>query len=94
MQYNIYFEVASIPFVLIMILFHYIKYNNNTVVNRRFRVLAWLSFACIFLDSLTAVTITYYTRFPLTANILLNTLYFALTIYTSYYFSIPFGIYC
>ena len=88
MQYNIYFEVASIPFVLIMILFHYIKYNNNTVVNRRFRVLAWLSFACIFLDSLTAVTITYYTRFPLTANILLNTLYFALTIYTSYYFTV------
>ena len=88
MLYNIYFEVASIPFILVMILFHYAKYNANTIMNRRFRVLALWSLAFIVLDSLTAITISYYTYLPLWLNIVLNTANFMVVSYDSFYFTI------
>lgn len=88
MQYNIDFEIASIPFVLILILFHYIKYNNNTLVNRRFRVLAILGLATIVLDPIVEVASYYYTVIPFSVNILLNTVYFMIVSYSCYYFTV------
>lgn len=58
------------------------------MVNRRFRVLAFLSLSAIVLDALTAVTISYATVVPLSLNIILNTANFMVFTYCSYYFTI------
>lgn len=76
MKYNIYFEVASVLVLFILLLFLRLQYNMQSKVNKEFLKLTVLALIANILDVVTAVTISYAEYVPVWLNVLLNTLFF------------------
>ena len=64
LEYNIYFELAALIIMLIVLMFHVKQYKSETKVNVLFRRLVIESMITVSLDSITAVTISYWEHLP------------------------------
>ncbi len=75
-MYNIYFEVASTGFLIVLLLYLHIEYPNATESNIRYRRwVAWI-LASDILDVIASRTTDYGYMVPPFLNILLNSAYF------------------
>ena len=72
MKYNIYFEVASVLVLFILLLFLRLQYNMQSKVNKEFLKLTVLALIANILDVVTAVTISYAEYVPVWLNVLLT----------------------
>ncbi len=75
-MYNVYFEVAAIGFLVLVLLYLYIQYPNASISNRRYRYLMIMLLASDVLDVVTAKTIENGNIVPPVINLLLNTAFF------------------
>lgn len=95
LAYNINFEAAAFCFIMLLYIYLRKKYYNTSPVNDTFRRLVFCQIVAIFLDIVTAVTISFSSKVPLWLNMALNTLYFASSsflFYTLHLFFISFGL--
>ena len=76
LKYNIYYEVASTVFLVVLLFFIKMQYNTNSILNKEFRKLTWLGLIATIMDVTTAITISYAQLVPVQVNLVLNTLYF------------------
>lgn len=76
LQYNIYFGVSAIIFMLILVVYSKITYNMDSTRNREFYKLTIYVLIADILDVVTAITISYAAVIPPLVNVLLNTCYF------------------
>ncbi len=93
--YNINFEAAAFCFLLVLYVYLRKKYYNSGIVNNTFRRLVFVQIAAIFLDILSAATISFPQKVPQWLNVAVNTIYFASTgllFYTLHLFFISFGL--
>ncbi|MCM1213601.1 MAG: response regulator [Lachnospiraceae bacterium] len=84
--YNIYFEVASAVFLVILYIFMKLQYAVQSEINREFRKLTLLVLSADILDVSTAVTLSYAALLPVWLNLFLNTVYFAADAFVGYQF--------
>lgn len=84
--YNIYFEVASAVFLVILYIFMKLQYNVQSGINREFRRLTLLVLLANVMDVVTAVTISYAAVLAVWVNLVLNTAYFAADAFVGYQF--------
>ena len=78
-MYNIYFELAAIGFLAILLLYLHVEYPMASESNIRYRQwVAWILVSEI-LDVVTGRMIDYGYRIPPVVNILVNTIYFYTT---------------
>ncbi|MGN0620584.1 MAG: response regulator [Porcipelethomonas sp.] len=87
LSYNIYFEVAAMVFLCVLIA-HIILHYDTKRMNRFFLKLAVCLFAVVTLDVGTAITISYASVIPVWLNTLLNFIYFSLDVLLEYMFTI------
>ena len=85
--YNIYFELAVIPFLIVINIFVRIKYEAESKVNKEFRKLALYVLIACALDVTTAITISYGRFIPPIINLLFSTIYFGMNIAVGYRFT-------
>lgn len=76
LNYNIYFEVASVFFLISLTLYLQLQYNMNTKRNREFQKLTFLVLVAVVLDIVTAITNSNGDVVPYRFNMFANTLYF------------------
>ena len=86
MLYNIFFEMASIVYMVIIYVFLHIQYSAQSEANREFRRLALYVLLANILDVATAITISYSARVWHWANMGLNSVYFAMDAMMGYQF--------
>lgn len=84
--FNIDFEIASTAFISILYFYAQIQYNLNSEVNKEFRRLMLYVLSANIIDILSAITISYYMVVPVWLNMIVNTVYFTLTILMCYQF--------
>ncbi len=78
-MYNIYFEVAAIGFMAVLLLYLHIEYPKASESNKRYRQwVAWI-LACEIIDVIASRTTDYGYLIPPVVNILVNTVYFMAT---------------
>ncbi len=78
--YNIDFEIVGAIYVLVIYVALSMYYSNQSVVNKKFKVLVKCILATEIMDIVTAMTISYGKVIPSELNILANTAYFGLAI--------------
>ncbi|MGN1422130.1 MAG: response regulator [Oscillospiraceae bacterium] len=86
MVYNIYFEVASIVYLVVLNLYIRLQFTAESQSNKYFRRLAANMLLAVILDVLTAITISYYQFVPIWANTAINTAYFISDLLLEYVF--------
>lgn len=86
LAYNIYFEAASVLFLVILFICIKLQYNTKTEINREFQRLTLLVLCADALDVATAVTISYAKMIPGVVNLFLNTAYFVADALVGYQF--------
>lgn len=74
--FNVDFELSSMIFMVMLVLYISIQYDLRIRRNREFFVLAIINLLANFLDVLTAFTISMGSDIPDGVNLFLNTLYF------------------
>lgn len=82
--YNISFEVAGVIYVLVIYAALKIFYSCQSEVNKKFKLLVKCTLAAEVMDIVTAITISYGSVIPAELNMLVNTVYFALTFSLGY----------
>lgn len=86
LQYNIWFGVSGVIFMVILVVYLRISYSMESKRNHEFfKVAIYVLLADAF-DVITAITISYGAVVPLFLNIILNTCYFVLNALLSYQF--------
>lgn len=86
LQYNIWFGVSGVIFMIILVTYLWVSYSMESERNREFfKVAIYVLLADIF-DVITAVTISYGAIVPATVNMILNTCYFVLNALLAYQF--------
>lgn len=78
-MYNIYFEVAAAGFLVLLLLYLYTQYSNTSVNNQRYRHMIIMLLISDILDVITAKTIDNGAVVPPLVNMVLNTLFFAVS---------------
>ena len=78
-MYNIYFEVSAIGFVVLLLIYLHTEYPNSSNSNIRFRRFVLTLLAAEIFDVLTAKTIDYGAYVQPAVNLVLNTVYFAIS---------------
>lgn len=86
LQYNIYFGVSAIIFMVILVTYLRIGFSMDSPRNREFFKVAIYVLLADILDVVTAVTISYGAMVPPVINVLLNTVYFVANALLSYQF--------
>jgi len=86
LQYNVYFGVSAIIFMVILVAYLRIGYSMDSPRNREFFKVALYVLLADILDVVTAVTISYGAVVNQTLNVLLNTAYFVANALLSYQF--------
>ncbi len=84
--FNIYLELAVIPLDIILCIYFWHKYRDNTRVNKEFRVLALLVTYGTFVDVMDAVVVSLGPSVPLLFRYLHNTLCYILATIGAYQF--------
>ena len=84
--YNIYFEVASIIFLVILFIITRLMYNMQSAVNKEFLKLILIVLLADILDVVSAITISYASVIPIWVNMLVNTMYFAVGVFVGFQF--------
>lgn len=84
MLYNIDFEIAGTIFLLVYLIIIQIQSMSGVKSNREFRQMIMALALAAISDSCSSITISYATQVPVWINYLTNTLYFALSVYSSY----------
>ena len=72
LDYNIYLELAVIPLDVILYCFVFLRYSNNTPVNRAFKNFAYSVMAANIIDVITAVITSMHDRVPNSLHYLFN----------------------
>lgn len=86
LQYNIWFGVSGVIFMVILVVYLRISYSMESKRNHEFfKVAIYVLLADAF-DVITAITISYGAVVPLFLNVTLNTCYFVLNALLSYQF--------
>lgn len=75
-MYNIYFEVAAIGFITVLLLYLHIEYPNASESNRRYRQWVTWILAGLVIDVIASRTTDYGAVIPPFLNILINTAYY------------------
>ena len=75
-MYNIYFEVAAIGFITVLLLYLHIEYPKASESNRRYRQWVTWILAGLIIDVIASRTTDYGEMIPPFLNILVNTAYF------------------
>lgn len=75
-MYNIFFEVAAIGFITILLIYLHIEYPNASESNRRYRQWVTWILAGLIIDVIASRTTDYGAVIPPFVNILINTGYF------------------
>jgi len=88
MQYNIYFEVAAICYMLLLNLYIRLQYSDQSRQNKLFKRLALYVLIVVILDVVTAITISYAEIVPPEINMFLNFVYLSSLPLVEYYFYI------
>ncbi|MGN0688705.1 MAG: response regulator [Oscillospiraceae bacterium] len=86
MMYNIYFEVASIVYLIVLNLYIRLQFTAESQSNKYFRRLAAIMLLAVILDVVSAITISYHQFVPIWANVAINTAYFASDLVLEYVF--------
>lgn len=86
MLYNIYYEIASIFFVSILLIYLIYRYPNASLVNKRFRNLTTSVLIADLMDVISAVTISYPHLVPKFINLILAGSAYIATAFVSYCF--------
>lgn len=86
MVYNIYFEVASIVYLVVLNLYIRLQFTAESQSNKYFRKLAAVMLIAVVLDVLSAITISYHYLVPIWLNVALNTAYFISDVVLEYVF--------
>ena len=86
LQYNIYFGVSAVIFMVILVTYLSIGFSMDSPRNREFFKVAIYVLIADILDVVTAVTISYGAMVPPVINVLLNTAYFVANALLSYQF--------
>ena len=86
LQYNIWFGVSGVIFMVILVTYLRASYSMESKRNREFFKVAIYVLLADFFDVVTAVTISYGAIVPTTVNMILNTCYFVLNALLSYQF--------
>ena len=76
LQYNIWFGVAAIIFMIVLVVYSKMTYSMDSTRNREFYKLTIYVLIADILDVVTAITISYATVVPRMLNMILNTFYF------------------
>ncbi len=76
MKYNIYYELTSVFFVFIILIYHSVLYTNKSGLNKRFQTMVYMVLVSSTLDIISAFTISYYDRTTIWLNILINASYY------------------
>ena len=84
--YNVYFEVSSIIFLVILFIITRLMYNMQSAVNKEFLKLILIVLLADILDVVSAITISYASVIPTWVNMLVNTMYFAVGVYVGFQF--------
>lgn len=86
LEYNIYYEVAAAAFLVILYIYVKLQYTIRTEANTEFQKLIVIVILADILDVVTAITISYGTLISHSINVMLNTIYFAVTAFLGYRF--------
>lgn len=86
MMYNIYYEVASILYLIVLNLYIRLQFTAESQSNKYFRRLAAVMLLAVVLDVISAITISYYQLVPIWLNTALSTAYFLSDIVLEYVF--------
>ena len=84
--YNIYFEIASAFFLVILFICMKLQYSTKSEINKEFQKLTLLILCANILDVSTAITISYAKVIPEFVNLFLNTVYFVADAFVGYQF--------
>ena len=84
--YNIYFELSGLIFNFVLYICFCLYYSSQSVINKKFKVLAIFLMLTELMDIVTAVTISYGSVIPPAINIVANTLYFSSSFCLAYTF--------
>ena len=72
LDYNIYLELAVIPLDVILYCFVFLRYSNNTPVNRAFKNFAYSVMAGNIIDVITAIVTSLHETVPNSLHYLFN----------------------
>jgi len=86
LQYNIWFGVSAVIYMMILVVYLRISYSMESKRNHEFFKVAIYVLLADFFDVVTAITISYGAVVPPTVNMILNTCYFVLNALLSYQF--------
>ncbi len=86
MGYNIYCELTSLLFLIVIYIFYAIQYKKKSVLNVQFKVLMIMVFIMVVLDVVSAITIDHYKEIPIWVNTILNALDFQFVAISAFYF--------
>ncbi|MCM1258031.1 MAG: response regulator [Roseburia sp.] len=84
MQYNIYFELASISYVIVLLIYLIIRYPNASRANIKFRHMVFWVLIADIMDVVSACTINQGDRIDPVANTLCSTVYFVAAAMAAY----------
>lgn len=82
--FNIWIEVAVIPFLAVMVFFLYARYGTNAKVNRRFRTLATTTFLAAIFEVVSTMLIEGWGTQRI-VNLIIISVYFAIMNFNAYY---------
>ncbi|MGN0650768.1 MAG: response regulator [Oscillospiraceae bacterium] len=86
LQYNIYFELSAVIYMIVLNVYIRLQFNSKSMVNKLFKTVAvLLLFANIF-DIITAITISYALYIPTWINMILNYIYLAMDLAMEFLF--------
>ena len=83
--FNIWIEVAIIPFLAILVFFLFARYGTNLEINKRFRVLTTTTFCASILEIISTMLIEGWGHERI-VNLIFLTLYYAVTNLNAYHF--------
>lgn len=75
LQYNIYFELSAVIYMIVLNVYIRLQFNSKSTVNKLFKSVAILLLLADILDIVTAITISYALYIPTWINMMLNYLY-------------------
>ena len=86
MGYNVYCEITSLFFLVVIYIFYQIQYKNKNVLNVQFKVLMIMVFFMVALDVASAITLDHFKEIPIWVNTILNALDFQFVAISAFYF--------
>ncbi|MBR1485918.1 MAG: response regulator [Synergistaceae bacterium] len=82
--FNIWIEVAVIPFLAVMVFFLFARYGTNNVINKRFRALTTTTFFAVILEIFSTMLVEGWGHERI-VNLIILTFYYFITNLNAYY---------